>query len=179
MNKRNPSGKGATGPDREITAKSRHNRRGRDGRFLPGESGLPDSCRHLRHGLSAMKRAQHELCDSGNWLDSLGSLGVAVRAWRADLVNDLGGEESVSAQQRVIVDSAAKTMLLLASVDDYLLRNSFIDRRKKSLRPIVQQRMQMADSLNRAMNILGLQKREKSIPSLQEYLESRGREEGD
>ena len=120
-----------------------------------------------------------ELGDKGHWLDSLGSLEVAVRAWQEDLVNDLGGEDSVSTQQRVVIDTASKTMVLLASVDDYLLRNSFIDRRRKSLRPIVQQRMQMADSLNRAMNLLGLQKREKSIPSLQEYLQSRPTEDSE
>lgn len=42
MGKKNPSGPRANGPDRENTAKSQHDNRGPDGRFLSGTSGLPD-----------------------------------------------------------------------------------------------------------------------------------------
>ena len=158
---------------REKTAEYRHSARGADGRFLSGRSGLPTECRHVSHGLRAMQRAMGELCDSDDWLEALGPLGEAVRDWQKDLVNDLGGEDAISAQQRVVINTASKTMVLLASVDDYLLRTSFIDRRKKRLRPIVQQRMAMADGLSRAMSLLGLDKKTPPAVDLKSYLEAK------
>ena len=120
-------------PAPEKAAQRRHSNRGPDGRFLRGKSGLPESCQHNSHGLSAMKRAMGQLCDSGNWPDTLGPLGAAVRDWQQALISDLGGPEAISTQQKVLVDLSSKTMLLLASVDDWLLRQSPINKRKRSL----------------------------------------------
>ena len=89
--------------------------------WLPGKTGMPPQCQHVGHGLYAIQRAVGELRDMPEWLDSLGPVGDAVRAWQASLVEDLGGDDAISAQQRVVIDLASKTYVLLASVDDWLL----------------------------------------------------------
>ena len=89
----------------------------------------------------------------------------------ASLVQDLGGDDAISAQQRVVIDLASKTYVLLASVDDWLLRQNPINKRKKSLHPVVRERQQLADSLARYMAQLGLERWAKPVPSLSDYLE--------
>ncbi len=77
-------------------------------------------------------------------------MGEALRAWRADLVADLGGEEAVSTQERAIVDLAIKTYLLLESVDRWLLQQpSLVNKSRRQLFPVVLQRQQLADALAR------------------------------
>ena len=161
-----------TSAARRKTAQRRQNR-GPDGKWLPGKTGMPPQCQHVGHGLYAMQRAVGELRDTPDWLDSLGPVGEAVRAWQASLMQDLGGDDGISAQQRVVSDLASKTYVLLASVDDWLLRQSPINKRKKSLHPVVRERQQLADSLARYMAQLGLERRQKPVQSLSEYLENR------
>jgi hypothetical protein len=109
------------------------------------------------------------------WIDSLGKTGVVLREWRAAIVADLGGEETISAQERVIVEAATRTFLLLESVDRYLLAlPSLVNRRRKQLYQVVMQRQQLADSLARNMLQLGLRRRARQVPQLNEYLAQRG-----
>ena len=119
------------------------------------------------------KSALRSLAVRERWLDDLGDVGTAIRTWRAEIIEDLGGEESVSAMQRVLIDSASKTYILLCSVDAWLLRQNPINKRTKSLYPIVAKRQQLADALARYMEKLGLERRQKPVPSLQQYLETR------
>lgn|SRR5512144_2931354 len=77
------------------------------------------------------------------------------------MINDLGGESNVSIQQRTLIDIAAKQKLLLDSIDAWLLTRSIIDKPKKALIPVVQQRQDLADSLARYLGQLGLERRSK------------------
>jgi len=123
MKKKRSSRTGAQSP-------VRHDHRGRDGRFLRGKGGLPASCRHYSHGLRAMQRALAEVSHDDRWLDQLGDVGTAIRNWRTDIIEDLGGESEISAMQRVVIDSASKTYILLCSIDAWLLQQpSLVNKR--------------------------------------------------
>ena len=160
MNDRNPSTKGAKSRYRTITARSRQQGRDARGRSAPGSSGLPESCTHISHGLQAMERGLAEVSHDEAWLDRLGPVGEAIKSWRDEIISDLGGDDSISAMQRVVVDSACKTYILLSSVDAWLLRQNPINKRKRSLYPIVRERQQLADALARYMQTLGLERRQ-------------------
>jgi len=155
---------------RKKAARRRQQGRGADGRFLPGQSGLPAECRHVSHGLRAMQRALAEVSQHERWLDELGAVGEAIRSWRAAIIEDIGGEGSISAMQRVVIDNACKTYILLSSIDAWLLRQNPINKRKRTLYPIVRERQQLADALARYMQALGLERRQKPVESLHDYL---------
>ena len=124
------------------------------------------------HGLTTLKRAIHTL--GGRVIDRRTQLGKALARWRADLLQDLGGAETVSTQERAVVDLAVKTKLLLDSVDAWLLTQpSLVNARKRSLLPVVLQRQQLADALARYMTQIGLKRRAKPVPALGDYLARR------
>lgn len=66
--------------------------------------------------------------------------------------------------------------LLLESVDAWLLvQPSLVNGRKRALLPVVRERQALADSLARYLTQLGLERRAKPLPSLNDYLRQRGR----
>jgi len=76
--------------------------------------------------------------------------------WLAELIADLGGDDSVSTQQLAIIDLAGKQKLLLASIDTWLLSQpSLINARKRSVIPVVLQRQALADGLAKYLAQLG------------------------
>jgi hypothetical protein len=119
-----------------------------------------------KHGLSILKRAVNGL--GNRVIDKRTATGKALRKWRTDLERDLGGD--ISTQQGAIVDLAVKSKLLLDSIDVWLLTQpSLINKRKKTLLPVVLQRQQLADGLARYMSMLGLERKVK-IKTLDEML---------
>lgn len=129
---------------------------------------------YQRHGLRSLQTALKTVGDREGWLEGLGEVGATLQAWQADLVADLGGEAAVSAQERAVVELAVKTHLLLESVDRWLLEQpSLVNKSRRQLFPVVLQRQQLADALARYMTQLGLRRRAKPVPSLQEYLAAR------
>jgi hypothetical protein len=67
-------------------------------------------------------------------LDGRSSLSYALKKWRRELVNDLGGDDNISTQQAALVDLTVKSKLLLDSIDAWLLTQpTLINKRKKSL----------------------------------------------
>jgi hypothetical protein len=124
------------------------------------------------HGLAALKRVV-----SARGIDGLDARTTAVRAvneWRAALVNDLGGEQAISTQKAALVDVAARTMLYLNHVDSFLMQQqTLVNKRRRSLYPIVRERQSLADGLARLLGQLGLQRVPKAIPSLHDYLRTK------
>ncbi|WP_447979025.1 hypothetical protein [Candidatus Nitrospira bockiana] len=126
---------------------------------------------YVRHGLHALESALKTVSTEENWVKDLGEVGQALQAWREAIIQDLGGEENISAMERSIVELATKTHLLLSSIDRFLLQqDSLIHKTKRQLFPVVVQRQQLADSLARYMNQLGLKRRPKPTSSLGDYL---------
>jgi len=126
---------------------------------------------YQKHGLYALKGAIKEANGHGDWLESLGDVGVALMAWKADLIADLGG--AVSVQEVAVIDLATRTRLMLESVDRWLLQQpSLVNKSRRQLFPVVLQRQQLADSLARYMTTLGLERKAKPVPALSEYLDA-------
>ncbi|HLK11092.1 MAG TPA: hypothetical protein VKW76_06910 [Candidatus Binatia bacterium] len=106
------------------------------------------------------------------------ALGRALRAWKADLVRDLGGDPST--QQAAIIDLAVRTKLLLDSIDAWLLvQPSLVNARKRALLPVVRERQSLADALARYLGQLGLERKARDVPDLMAYIASKGAPDSD
>ena len=125
--------------------------------------------RLYRHGLHKMKKAvtQYGL----RAIDGRSKLAYALRRWQRELINDLGGEENITTQQRTVIELASTSKLLLGSIDAWLISQPTIVTRNKTLLPVVLQRAQLADGLARYMNQLGLERRHK-VKTLHDILNS-------
>ena len=126
---------------------------------------------YLRHGLTALKTALKRVEEGEDWTEQFGPVGVALRTWRGDLIEALGGEDVVSPQQRSLVELATRTHLMVESVDRFILgMPSLVNKSKRSIFAVVRERQQLADALARYLTILGLERRARPVPSLAEYL---------
>ena len=114
------------------------------------------------------------LADLGSrTIDRRTKVGRALRAWRAELVADLGGADALSTQRALLVDLVVRQRLLLDSIDAWLLaRGSLVDEEKRALLPVLVQRGAIADGLARYLAALGLERR-RPERSLGAYLAER------
>jgi hypothetical protein len=97
-----------------------------------------------------------------------------MTAWRTDYINDLGGPETVSTAALTVLDKASTTDMLIRSIDAWIVNQpTIVNRRKRALFPIIMQRQTLVDSLARLLSMLGLERKEKPLPSLQEYFEQK------
>ena len=122
--------------------------------------------RPATHGLQSLQSTLRALGTRA--LDGRGPVSKQLRAWRADLVADLGGD--LSAQQTTLVELAVRQRLLVESVDVWLLEQATMigtDRDgRPSLVPVLKERQQLADGLARYMTALGLERRAKHAGDL-------------
>jgi hypothetical protein len=104
-------------------------------------------------------------------------MGRALQEWKSEIIDDLGGESAISAQERAVLEIVIRLKLMLDSIDAYILAQpSLVNRRKKSLLPVVRERNVLSDSLVKHLSALGLKRVEPPVPSLQEYLASKAAE---
>jgi hypothetical protein len=97
----------------------------------------------------------------------------ALFAWRGELLNALGGPDNVSPQKAALVETCVRTRLFIDHVDAFLLeQHSLINRKKKTMIPILRERTQLCDSLTKTLCHLGLERVAAPLPSLGEYLDS-------
>ena len=105
------------------------------------------------------------------------ALGRELRAWRDGLVADLGGPEAVSTQQLALVEKAVTQKLIVDSLDAYVLQMaSLVDRRHRTLWPVVRERAAQVTLLQSILRDLGLQRKPAPTMTLQEYLARKGAE---
>ena len=76
---------------------------------------------YLKHGHLALSKALKTIGNQDGWVENLGDVGEALKAWKAAIIDDLGGEAEVSAMELSVIELACKTHLLLASIDRFLL----------------------------------------------------------
>jgi hypothetical protein len=85
---------------------------------------------------------------------------VAARemlSFRDELVAALGGDAKLSPQQRKLIDLAARTSLYLDHLDAWLTeQKTLINRRSRSVLPVLLQRQTLAEHLARLLDKLGL-----------------------
>lgn len=95
----------------------------------------------------------------------------ALLDWRRELERDLGGPKNLSAQQRTLVEMAARVRLFLDHLDGFLMeQSSLVNKRRKSVLPILRERQTLADSLQRILTQLGIARVEPPAPSLADIL---------
>lgn len=130
--------------------------------------------RPIESGIEKLRTTFRELANRGvDPIDRRTKAGRAIAEWKQTLIQDLGGPEAVSAQQRVIIDLAARSKILLDTVDAYVFSmRSLVNRKTRQLYPVVRERFEISNALAGYMSRLGLERREKPLPSLQEYLAS-------
>lgn len=77
--------------------------------------------------------------------------------WKADVRRDLG--DDLTRAQETILEAAAQAWVILSSL--HIARQPSLVTRERTLLPVVVQRMQVADSLARHLERLGLERRAK------------------
>lgn len=130
---------------------------------------MPD--KRKTHGLHALKAR------SWRQIDRRSAGFRAVMQWKNELLRDLGGAESVSAQQMALLELIVRSRLFLDHVDCWLLEQaslaSLVNKRRKSIIPALKERQALVDSLARLLGQLGLKRVAKSIPALAEYVRAK------
>jgi hypothetical protein len=90
---------------------------------------------------------------------------------------DLGGD--LTRAQETILEATAQSWVILSSLDDWIARQPSLVTKKRQVLPVIVQRMQIADSLARNLERLGLERRAKPVPDLTAYLAAKQRGAGD
>jgi hypothetical protein len=100
-----------------------------------------------------------------------------ARAWRAEVLLDLGGPEAVPAAKLALVEAALGTKIVLDSLDRYLFElaglGGLVNRRNRRAYSIVADRQRVADSLTRQLAVLGIDRVERPPVDLGLYLAHR------
>ena len=128
---------------------------------------------YTKHGLAALKRRVKVAGLRG--IDQRSAGARELLTFRRALVADLGGEASLTAAKRALVDTATRTALFLAHLDAWLLQQpSLVNGRRRTVLPVVRERQALADSLGRTLQALGLERQAPPPPSLADYLAGHG-----
>jgi hypothetical protein len=110
-------------------------------------------------------------------LDGRSRVVKALDLFRDELVADLGGPANVSKQQQVIINLALRTHLLLESLDAFIFSmDSPVNKRRRSVYPVIRERQSLADSLARYLAMLGLHRVPRKVEDLNAFLERRAKE---
>src|SRR5215207_6985367 len=86
---------------------------------------------YTKHGLTTLKKTVKQL--GNRVIDKRTTTGRELAKWRNDLIEDLGGLDNVSAQQRTLVDIIVITKLLHDSATAWILSQPLINARKRTL----------------------------------------------
>ena len=105
-------------------------------------------------------------------------VGAVLAERRASLMADLGGQEACSTAQLALIDLAIRQWSLLDSVDAWLLSSlpSLVDKRHRRVWQVVLDRSRLAAQLEATLCRLGLERRAKPVPSLEEYMRAKAEE---
>jgi hypothetical protein len=110
--------------------------------------------------------------------DQLSPVERAARAWRQEVVADLGGATALPATKAALLDAAVRSKILLDSIDRYVIELAFqeglVSRRHRAAFQVVADRMRVADGLARQLQALGLEAPQPATPDLAAYLARRG-----
>jgi hypothetical protein len=92
---------------------------------------------YVKSGLYSLKRRLQVQGLAG--IDRRSRAARALAAWRAELEDDLGGHETITATQRAVLEAVSVTKLMLDSVDRWLLEqdDGLVNRKRRSLYPVV------------------------------------------
>lgn len=129
--------------------------------------------RPRKYRLSGFHAAKGAMSKGGiSTIDGRSVLARQVRDWRAAVASDLGGLDVLSQQQRTLLDLAAQDVVLLSVADGWLRENAplVVNKRRRSLAPIVLERLRVAAHLSDTLKLLGLERVKRPVPTLRERL---------
>ena len=110
-------------------------------------------------------------------LDKRSSGGQELLFWRKALIDALGGQTDLTPQREMLVELATRQRLIISHIDAFIFGlPSLINRRKKSAIPIVMQRATLAESLQKTLDRLGLERQMKKVEDLDAWIERRAKE---
>ncbi len=129
---------------------------------------------YQKHGLVAARKA---LASFGSRsIDGRTVVGRALQEWRAAIEDDLGGRDNMTAAEACLLDVAARSHLLLSSLDAWLLgQKRLVSLRNRSAIPALVQRGSLAATLITTLDKLGTKRRKPQALSLGQYLEVRAK----
>jgi hypothetical protein len=110
------------------------------------------------HGLTRLRRSVTVL--TTRRLDGRTVMAREVRRWKDDVRRELGGD--LTRAQETILEAAAQSWVILASLDDYIARQSSLVTKKRRVIDVVTQRMQIAEGLAKHLERLGLERRSRN-----------------
>ena len=138
-----------------------------------GKGGAPIANKNaLSHGFYAAKHALN--LRSFDELDRRKRVVREIVATRDDLLAELGGADNATVQERIIVENIARDVALRDTVDAYVfsLVSPLRGRGKtKTVVPIIRERDLIIKRIQAGLALLGLERREKRVQSLSEYIE--------
>jgi hypothetical protein len=104
-------------------------------------------------------------------LDGRTTFAKTMADLRAQLVLDLGGAEEITRAKSIILDDVVRLTFWIDAIDGWLMqRDSVVNGQKRSLYPIVLQRGQLVEQRLRLLQALGLERKQKPIPTLGKYM---------
>lgn len=123
---------------------------------------------YRKHGLTRLLRSRMQ------HLDGRSALSQSIAKYRAELTASLGGSDNLSAQENTLVEMCSRDWLMLQHIDAYLFQTGIFNKKRRQAYALTVQRMQLADSLTRRLQALGLQRRAKPL-TLNDYLNGNGK----
>jgi hypothetical protein len=126
----------------------------------------------LKHGLYPLKNALNKI--DLRSIDRRTSLGIELARRREQIFTDIGGREKVSEIKADLIEKLLRTDVMIESIDTFLFQQpSLINRRKKSLHPVVRERAALVDSALRLAQAIGLERQAVPEVDLKTYLAQR------
>lgn len=113
-----------------------------------------------RYQFGNLRRELEEHCEANGeaWIASLGPLGRPLQQWVDGVIDALGGEDRVTPQRKTMIILAAKSLLIAESVDRFIFSMpSVINRSRKQLFGIVEQRGSLVAHLFRQLQAIGIE----------------------
>jgi hypothetical protein len=129
--------------------------------------GPPGNEKARKHGFWALQRRLKNAGLRKN--DGRSALERIKADWKGEVRDARGGD--LSPQRETLLEAAANTWLMLTSVDNWLLdQRSLVNRRRRELLPIVQQRTGLVRNLRELLSDLGLDRTANRVPSLEGWM---------
>jgi hypothetical protein len=119
--------------------------------------------RRPKHNLAALKAR------SLSELDGRSRAAKGLIAWKRELAESIGGQPSP--QELMVIELCCRNRMILDSIDSWLFQQKcLLNKKKKSVLPIVRERQAIDAALARHLQSLGLSRREPPTPTLDAYL---------
>lgn len=141
----------------------------------PSVSAQKPKQRRQMHRLSNVVRGRYK--GDLAQIDGRSALSRTIQEWKAELVDSLGGSGNLSAQQTIVVETIVRDRLAIESIENWLATQpSLVNKRKRSLYPIVLQLSQLKDGMSRRLALIGLERKARPPKTLAEVLSGSNRQ---